>query len=158
MSNFSDPFGLCAQSDTARVTVTVDCGDGTEGRREVLAVRVHADQLADVSSAASQLVGGTDDITPAKVARWYSLLASAGAIYSFPQKSDDGLWITTGAQTRTRFGIPTRVSLRVDVLRNLGHPLAAQVLGHEGAHMVDRSEGLGLTHEQIEAIIWRYKE
>lgn len=96
-------------------------------------------------------------MTPSEVANWYSLLASAGGVYSHPQTSKDGLPVLTGGQTRTVFGVPTRVSFRADVLAHLRHPMAAQVLGHEGAHMVNQSDRLGLTRDEIRDIPWRYR-
>lgn len=108
-------------------------------------------------AAANQLQGGTTGVAPFEVAFWYSMLAAVDGIYSHPTHSADGYAVTTGGQARSVFGVPVRVSFRADVLSNLHHPAAAQVLGHEGAHLVDANKGLGLTHEQIYAIPWWYQ-
>ena len=114
--------------------------------------------MAAVNAAVGLLEGGTADVTPSEVAAWYDLIGEN--IYSHPTTSADGYLIMTAGQTRRpdigRAGPATKVSFRVDVLKRLGHPAAAQVLGHEGAHMVDWGSRLGLTHDQIEAIQWRY--
>ena len=160
-SSFSDPFGLCAEGgDSTKVTVTVDCGDGTRSTKEVWVQQISDADAAAVVKSAGRLTGGTKDITPAMVQRSYGTLADTKSLYVLPT-TVDGHPVLEGATTRTGGGQPVVTAFRPDALKaivsgDLGAKIgnrgfnAATVLGHEGAHY------WGSVHPATYAIPWGF--
>ena len=159
--NNADPFGLCPwmAGDTITVVVTVTCPDGTNERRALQAVRVGAEELEAVRGVVSTLEGGSGSVTPDAVRSAYQRVLDKGEIYVFSSRAPRGEPVETGGQTqswpRWMFWTTPRVLLRADILANLGRPIAYTVVGHEGAHLVNRALGLKLSHQDIYEILWR---
>ena len=159
---YADPYGLCASGpDSIQVEVTVDCGDGTTSTKKVWARRATNSESAAVVQSASRLTGGDGTYTPSLVQTGYQILASARSIYAFPMKAD-GYPIMQGARTETGGGNPPYTAFREDAFQaivsgNLGAPIgnigfnAAEILGHEGAHL------WGSHHPQTYSIPWGFK-
>lgn len=111
--------------------------------------------------AASRLTGGDGTYTPSLVHTGYKVIAAARSIHVLPMKAD-GYPIIQGARTHTGGGQPAFTAFREDAFRaivsgKLGSPIgnagfnAADILGHEGAHL------WGSQHPQTYAIPWGYK-
>jgi len=144
-----------------RVEVTVNCGDGTTSKKFVWARRASYTESAAVVHSASRLTGGDSTYTPSLVHTGYQILAAAKSIYVFPMKAD-GYPIAQGARTETGGGKPPYTAFREDAFRaivsgNLGASIgnvgfnAADILGHEGAHL------WGSQHPQTYGIPWGFQ-
>ena len=158
---FSDPFGLCAQTDSIRTTVTVDCGDGTTSKKTIWVQQASDSQISGVVASAARLTGGNKQYTPDLVLQGYQTLAASNSIYVIPM-TVNGHPVLQGGVTQTGGGLQAYTAFRVDALQaiasgdlakqigNLGMN-AATVLGHEGAHL------WGSKHPGTYAIKWGFK-
>lgn len=139
--------------------VDVTCPDGSEEKQTVEAVQASPEQMAAVSNAVGNLAGGSAAVTPSGVAAAYQPVLDAGNVYVFPATTSDGGVVTTGGQTqswpRWMFWTTPRVALNARLVGAPNHPLFYQTVGHEGAHLVNRALGLGLSDPQIDRIRWR---
>jgi len=161
--NFSDPFGLCAAaSDSLKIDVTRDCGDGTTDTVTVWAQQASPEDIAAVMSAAQRLTGGDPSVGlgPSDVQWAYGQVTSQGNIYTFPT-SIGGFNVLQGAKTQTGAG-SGHVAFRADAMAairagalgqmigNLGFN-AATIVGHEGVHLLQPGdENLALS------IMWSF--
>ncbi len=150
--NFVDPFGLCAEpaADSVRVTVTVNCPDGTLGTRDVWARSASSAEVAAVLGAAAALAGGNATFTPSGVQNDYGVIANSGALYVLPTTSADGLPLAVGGVTSTG-GSQTFVAFSTAVMgamvagnygAKIGNTNVINVVGHEGVHLM-QGEGYG---------------
>jgi RHS repeat-associated protein len=157
--SYSDPYGLCARGpgDTIRISVVVDCGDGTTGVREVNAVQVTdpaqiARFVAGANAARFRGNAAETQLFRDGVAEALNV-AQNGKLYSHPSRVGRLKVLTTG-------GVPSgtsgSITLREDLWANLsrgrygarvpggGHGTYLQVCGviaHEGGHSALNARG-----------------